>query len=213
MNRRMWLGLIVSQVAGLTIGCRQGGNLSLFGYTTEPPFDPNIRSVYIPTFKLAPVVTSPLRSLDVDLTDAVVKELTSRKSPIKVVSDPARADTILIGTIADVRKTVLSLNQQALSMESELILGVDVVWRDQRTGEVLSNPKITKPSPGVAPFDPQAEASPVIPNDAEPVPVRVTVTGRWLAQNGETTVIGADAATRKAARLIVNMMETPWQLR
>ena len=148
-TRRLFLaGLLAAAAAA---GCRNGGNFSLLGYTTEPPFDPNIRSVYVPTFKLMPVVTTPLRNLDVEMTDAVVKELTARKSPIKVVSDPARADTELIGTIVNVQKVVLSRTPQALPLETELYVHVEVVWRDLRTGEILSNPRMARrsnPDPG-----------------------------------------------------------------
>jgi hypothetical protein len=192
-------------------GCRHGGNLSLFGYTTEPPFDPNIHSVYIPTFKLAPVVTSPLRSLDVDLTDAVVKELNSRRSPIRVVSDPAVADTELIGTIMQVTKNVTNRNQQNLPLESEIVLVVDVVWRDLRSGEILTNPKPPKPPPAATEaFDPSIEPNPPPTPDPNPIPLRLTTSGRYLIQNGQSTATGSDSAVRNTARVIVNLMERPW---
>jgi hypothetical protein len=212
MNRRSFLGLALGGLTVASIGCQQGGHFNIAGYSTVPPFDPNIRSVCIPTFKLAPIVSSPLRNLDVELTDAVVKELNSRKSPIRVVSNPTQADTILIGTIAGVAKGLQSYNQQALPLENELILTVDLVWRDQRTGEVLSNPKAKKPASGVGAFDPSAIKSEVVEKDVPAAAVRVTASGRYLIQNGESTAIGADAAVRKMAVTIVNMMEAPWQL-
>ena len=58
LSRRLFLSALLAGTAA-AVGCRNGGNFTLLGYTTEPPFDPNIRSVYIPTFKLMPVVTSP----------------------------------------------------------------------------------------------------------------------------------------------------------
>ena len=213
MNRRAWLISSAAVAAcGALLGCQPGGHIGLFGYTSAPPFDPNIRSVCIPTFKLGQVVTTPLRGLDVELTDAVVKELNSRKSPIKVISDEARADTILIGTIALVVKQLQSYNQQALPLETDLLIGVDIVWRDQRTGEVLSNPRGGKPQTGATAFDPTAVKSDTIPGDVKAVPVRIQANGRFLIQNGESTATGADAATAKLARLIVNMMEAPWQM-
>ena len=212
MNRRSFLGLALGGIAVGAIGCQQGGHFNIAGYTTVPPFDPNIRSVCVPTFKLAPLVTSPLRNLDVELTDAVVKELNARKSPIRVVSNPTQADTILIGTIAGVAKGLQSYNQQALPLENEIVLTVDLVWRDQRTGEVLSNPKSKKPASGVGAFDPSAVKTEVVEKDVPAAAVRVTATGRFLIQNGESTAIGADAAVQKMAAIIVNMMEAPWQL-
>ena len=214
LTRRGFLTTLLGSAAVAAVGCRNGGNVCLLGYTTEPPFDPNVRSVYIPTFKLAPVVTNPLRTLDVDLTDAVVKELNSRRTPIKVISDPDRADTVLIGTVMQVTKNVLNRNQQNLPLESELVLGIDVVWRDQRTGELLTNPKPPKPRPTpTGAFDPSVEETPPPVPDPNPVPLRITVTGRFLTQNGESTATGADMAVRNAARSIVNMMEKPWDLR
>ncbi len=216
LTRRLFLStLLAGTAAGL--GCRNGGNFSLLGYTTEPPFDPNIRSVYVPTFKLAPVVTTPLRNIDVELTDAVVKELTGRKTPMKVVSDPARADTELIGTIMLVMKGVQSRTLQALPLESELTIHVDVVWRDLRTGEILSNPKKPKrATPDPVAFDPSLQPpAPEDPNNLSklPVPVRVVASGRFLTQSGETVATAEDTAVRKAARFIVNMMESPWDLK
>jgi len=212
MNRRSFLGIAFGSLASGFVGCQQGGHLNIAGYTTVPPFDPNIRSVCIPTFKLAPIVTSPLRNLDVELTDAVVKELNARKTPIRVVSNPTQADTILIGTIAGVAKALQSYNQQALPLENELVLTVDLVWRDQRTGEVLSNPKAKKPASGVGAFDPSAIKSEAVEKDVATAAVRVTASGRFLIQNGESMAVGADTAVRKMAALIVNMMEAPWQL-
>jgi hypothetical protein len=213
MTRRLLVALLAGAAAA-SVGCRTGGNVGLFGYTTEPPFDPDIRSVYVPVFKLAPVVTTPWRSLDVDLTEAVVEELNARKSPIKVISDPARADTELIGTIMLVQKNVTNRNQQNLPLESELALHIDVVWRDLRTGEILTNPKPPKPRPApTGAFDPSIEPPPPPAPDPAPKPVRVVATGRFLTQNGETGVTGSDMAVRQAARFIVNMMEKPWDLK
>ena len=216
LSRRLFLSALLAGTAA-AVGCRNGGNFTLFGYTTEPPFDPNIRSVYIPTFKLMPVVTSPIRNLDVELTDALVKELTGRKTPIKVVSDPSRADTELIGTIMQVSKPILNRNVQALPLETELTIVVDVVWRDLRTGEILSNPKLPKRAvPEQPAFDPSLQPPPPAdPNGPfpTPLPVRFTASGRFLTQSGESMSTAEDAAVRKAARFIVNMMESPWDLK
>lgn len=217
VDRRTFLAGLLTGTVALCTGCRNGGNFSLLGYTTEPPFDPNIRSVYIPTFKLMPVVATPLRNLDVEMTDAVVKELNARKCPIKVVSDPTRADTELIGTIVDVVKPVYSRTSQALPLESELIVVIEVVWRDLRTGEILTNPKgarraAAEPQAFDPTLQPLAPTNPNAPFD-QPVPVRITAAGRFLTQSGESVATGEDIAVQKAARYIVNMMEAPWNLK
>lgn len=217
VNRRRFLAALLAGTTAVAVGCRNGGNFSLFGYTTEPPFDPNIRSVYIPTFKLMPMVTTPLRNLDVEMTDALVKELTARKTPIKVVSDPCRADTELIGTIVQINKGVFNRNLQALPLETELYITLEIVWRDLRTGEILSNPKAAKRATAEQPaFDPSLQQPPPAdPNGGltKPIPVRVVASGRFLTQNGESMSVGEDAAVRKAARYIVNMMEAPWDVK
>ena len=216
-DRRQFLAALFAGTAAAAVGCRNGGNFSLFGYTTEPPFDPNIRSVYIPTFKLEPVVANPIRNIDVEMTDALVKEITGRKTPMKVISDPTRADTELIGSIVQITKPVLNRNIQALPLETELTLVVEVVWRDLRTGEILTNPKPPKRSTPEPPrFDPSLPLpAPADPNAIAPNPtaLRITATGRYLTQNGESMSVGEDAAVRRAARYIVNMMEAPWDLK
>jgi hypothetical protein len=210
MTRRLVLALLLGGTAALA-GCRNGGNFSLFGYTTEPPFDPNIGSVYVPTVKLAQFTTSPLRGVDVDLTEAIVQELVGRKTPIKVISDSSRADTELIATIVDVRKNVLNRNPQNLPLESEIVLVVEVVWRDLRSGEILSNPKPPTPAPSPAgAFDPSRTQDPPPAPNPIATPVRITATGRFITQNGESATTGEDFAVRRAARSIVNLMERPW---
>ncbi len=217
-NRRGFLAGLFASGCGLAVGCANGGNFTLFGYSTVPPFDPNIRSVYIPVFKLMPVVGSPYRSLDKDLTQAVVEELTARKCPIKVVSDSNRADTELIGTITLVYKNVPTRNLQALPQETELIISCEVVWRDLRTGNILTNDKVKKRAEPEPPaFDPSLQPPP--PPDPNPKPadkpraLQITAKGRVLPQSGESIATAMDAACKQAARFIVDKMEAPWDLK
>ena len=62
--------LIVAITATAIVGCQSGGNVSLFGYSTAPPFDPNIKTVYVPVFKNTAFQTTPNRELEVDLPAA-----------------------------------------------------------------------------------------------------------------------------------------------
>jgi hypothetical protein len=209
--KRVLLSLTVL-ASSLLLGCGPGRHLSIAGYTTEPPFDPNIRSVYIPTFKLNCFVTDPYKKLDVDITEAVVREITSRRSPIRIVSDPALADTELIGTITSVTKANYVYNVQALPRDSEVLIAVAVVWRDLRSGEVLTNPKSGKllPNPNPNTFDPSVEPPP--PRVAPGVrnPVTITGKGRLLPELGESNLTAANTASASIARQIVNLMERPW---
>jgi len=213
LTRRTFLLLSVGAAAPLALGCRSGGNINLFGYTTEPQFDPSIRSVYIPTFKLTAFITSPYRGIDVDVTKAVVEELAARRSPMKIVSDPARADTELIGTIVTVGKNVLNRNPQNLTREAEIIISVDIVWRDLRTSEILTNRKAVPERPAATgAFDPSLEVTPAVKADPKPIPVRVTAVGRALVELGESNATGEQMATKRLAKQIVNMMERNWEL-
>jgi hypothetical protein len=194
-------------------GCGPGRHLTIAGYTTEPPFDPEIRSVYIPTFKLGAFVTTPYRSLDVDITEAIVRELTSRKSPIRIVSDPARADTELVGTITRVAKNHYLYNVLGLPRDTEIEIRVDVVWRDLRSGKVLTNPAGPASSATAADqaaFDPSI--APALPPAPEGVRGTVTITGRgrMLPELGESNVTASNTASANLARQIVNLMERNW---
>lgn len=193
------------------VGCR--GPMTLFGYTTEPPFDPNIRTVYVPAFKITPLVTTAERGLDRDLTDALVKELSARKSPMRVTSDRSRADTELIGTITRVTKMVQNRNQQNLTREAEITIEAEVVWRDLRTGDVLTTPKTPAQRTPTAPpstFDPSREPPlPPPPNDAIR-PVSIVATGRVLPELGESNATANKSAVERLAHQIVNMMERDW---
>lgn len=205
------LAILIVVLAGVAAGCR--GPLSVFGYTTEPPFDPNIRTVYVPAFKLEAFVTTADRFLDRDLTEALVRELSGRRSPMRVISDRDRADTELIGTIKLITKTVQNRNQQNLTREIEVTIQAEVVWRDLRTGDVLTNPKSAKqrnpPAPPAA-FDPSREPPPPdAPND-KVTPVPIIATGRALPELGESNATANKMAVDRLARQIVNMMERDW---
>ena len=212
IGRRTFLVSALAAGALSALGCRSGGNINLFGYTTEPQFDPNIRSVYIPTFKLTAFVTSPYRGIDVDVTRAVVEELAARHSPMKIVSDPARADTELIGTIVTVTKNVLNRNPQNLTREAEIAISVDIVWRDLRTSEILTNRKAPQRPAAAGPFDPSVEVGPEVKADPKVRPVRVTSVGRALPELGESNATAEQMAAKRLAKQIVNMMERNWEL-
>ena len=212
MNRRRFILSALGTGSLVAIGCRADSNLKLLGYTTEPQFDPNIRSVYIPTFKLTAFITNPNRGIDVDVTEAVVQELAARRSPMKIVSDPSRADTELIGTITAVNKLVLVRNSQNLNREAEISIAVEVVWRDLRTSEILTNRRTPEKPPVNNAFDPSAEKGPPVKADPNPLPVKITAVGRVLDELGESTATGSQMATKRLAKQIVNMMERNWEL-
>lgn len=200
--------LLLAALAGVTLGCQ--GPMKILGYTTEPPFDPNIRTVYVPTFKLNAFVSNTERTLDRDLTEAVVRELSARKSPMRVTSNREAADTELIGSILQVTKSVQNRNQQNLTREAEINVVVEVLWRDLRSGDVLTNPKKKAPPPPPATFDPSRDPPPpAAPNDAAR-PVQIVATGRALPELGESNATADQTVVKKLATQIVNMMERGW---
>ena len=210
----MYRAVIATVVAGLAAfaaaGCRGNRDFTLLGYSTAPPFDPDIRTVYIPVFKNPVYHTTPYRGIEVDITEEIVRELNSRRTPMRVVSDPAKADTELIGTVTNVAKLVRTPNLYFLTREFDVVISCQVVWRDNRKARNLSGgvrPPVDAPD---APFDPSREPPPPPGPELAAQPSMVTGYGRVLPELGESNATGAQAATKQIARQVVNMMERPW---
>lgn len=128
-----WLAGSLSVLALALPACESNGNFTVGGYTTMPNYDDHIRTVYVPIFENRTF----RKDLEFDLTRAVVREIEA-KTPFKVVSDCEQADTELIGTIIAGNKLILNRNQLNEVREAETTLMVSVIWRDRRTGEILS---------------------------------------------------------------------------
>jgi len=221
LTRRRWLALtVLSPVVG-TLGCR-GGAATLFGYQlgADALYDPNIRTVYVPTFQNRAFQTTPYRGFEIDITKAVVDEI-GRVTPFRVVSDPGRADTELIGVVVAIDKQVRNRTQQNTAREGELQVSVDVIWRDLRDGTILSAPRKlrlpnvapTSPTgadPPPVPFDPNVPPAPPVTVPAEAVPTRITAFGRYLPELGETNASAMKRVQTQLAQQIVSMMERKW---
>lgn len=201
--------LLLLGVVALLAGCRNG-EVSLFGYSSAPPFDPNIRSVYVPVFKNAAFVATPNRGIEARVTEAVVNEINGRKTPMRVVGDPARADTELVGTIIQVRKQPYNRTFQNHNREFDTIIVAEVVWRDLRTGQVLSSGRGPAIPEKPVPFDPTLTPPADPPAPPLALPTVVQASGRTLLELGETNATGEDMAVKQLARTIVNLMEQPW---
>jgi hypothetical protein len=162
-------------------------------------------------FKNIAFHTSPHRGLEVDITQAIVEELNRRRSPIRVVSDCDRADTELVGSVIQILKIPQNRNLQNMNREYDLQVTVEVVWRDLRSGRVLTGtrpPAQEGPPPDT--FDPSRQ--PPAPPQPVPVatPVQVVAIGRAITELGESSTTAQKAAADRIARQIVNMMEQPW---
>jgi len=198
MARRNSLPLLC--LAGLfaLVGCSSDGNFTLLGYTTKPPFDTSIRTVYVPIFGNE----TYLRGLELQITREVGIQIESR-TPYKLAGNCADADTILEGVIKHRRKTPNNLNQLGEVRDVEVGLVVEVRWKNLRTGEILSMPNgMRRPDPALMP----------IPNpNAPPDPwFQITPSASYVPELGGSTASGLDAVSKQVARQITHLMES-WE--
>jgi hypothetical protein len=201
-------------------GCESAGHFTLLGYTSRPNYDSNIRTVYVPQFQSQAFVDSTRRTLPVDVTRAVIREIES-KTPFKVTHNRSEADTELTGTILSMNKQLLNRNQLNEVREAETVLTVSLVWLDLRTNEVLSRQRRGSPDP-VTPGIPGLQVpetggysqptlpAPGTPNPEKPIPVLVTGTGRFIPEVGQSNITGYQEAINRLATQIVSQMEKPW---
>jgi hypothetical protein len=204
--------------------CSQDHNFTIFGYTTRPNYDTSIHTVRVPIFKNL----TQRRGLEFDLTKAVVREI-EEKTPYKVVSADCDADTELVGTIISFNKNILNRNQLNEVREAETTLAVELIWRDLRTGEILTRPRRNQvtpaapyiPGPGMLPNTdinplptPGSTPPPGAPLPAgaipPPPPVLVQSIGGFIPELGESLATAYQRNVNRLAVQIVSMMEKPW---
>lgn len=181
----------------LATSCGWDGHFTVLGYTTRPNYDEGIRTVQVPIFKN----NTFRRGIEFDLTRAVVREIEA-KTPYKVVSDGCPADTVLTGTIISLNKNLLNRTQLNEVREAETILAVEIVWKDLRSGEILSQPRSATaalPPPGAP------TGTPPIPK-----PVLITSQGHFIPELGQSITTAEQENVNHLAIQIVSMMEKPW---
>lgn len=227
--------LLAAAVAALSLcGCLSEGHLYVFGYSTKPMYDANIRTVYVPIFKNITNRDSIRQGIEFNLTRRVIEEIET-KSHYKVVSDPSCADTELLGTIIMVNKALLNVNRLNEIRQGETYMNVELVWRDRRTGEILSGPgkkmdALPFPTPGLPPPTATPGTAPVMiptgpdglpvltsPVDANapvdkppPTPVVVSSNANYIPELGQSTTTSFQGNIDRIAVQIVSMMEAPW---
>ena len=189
---------ILGFLAVLPLGCAGDGHLQIFGYSTKPLFEEKYKTISVPVFQNRAFQSGPLRGLENDLTLVVQRQI-EQVTNYKVVSYRDGADTELIVTIVDTHQAIFNRTQLNEIRGSDMILQVEVVWRDLRTGDVLSK---SRPGPGGLPLPGEL-------NKPAP-PAILTTTGRYLPELGESQTTALQRASKQMAVEIVSLMEKPW---
>jgi Lipopolysaccharide-assembly len=201
-RRRFLVSLFPLAAAVLLPSCQGDGNFTLFGYTTRPNYDPNIRSVRVPIFGNRTLRDSVREGVEFQLTEEVKREI-QLHTPFRIVGANDCADTELIGTIIRFTKTPLINNQENEIRDGQVDLGVEVVWRDLHTGEVLSQMKQKLDYPLPLTDVPLAVPLP---------PVQAVGSGTFAPEIGQSFTTARQDAVKRLAVQIRQMMETPWTL-
>src|SRR5438034_11797384 len=66
--------LVIAPVALAVCGCAEGGHFTVLGYTTQPNYNTDIRTVRVPIFKN----DTFRQGLEFDLTRAVIREIEAK---------------------------------------------------------------------------------------------------------------------------------------
>lgn len=187
----------VAAVALVLPGCNEG-HLNVLGYTTEPPYDCNIRTVYVPI----PHNVTFRRGLEFELKRAIDREIES-KTPFRVTSSPDNADTELLTKIVSRTKNVINFNQNNEVRDAETTLAVEVLWRDLRGGQFGD---MVNTPPGTAPLG-MTDATPAPP---APAPTIITAPSNFIPELGGSLTSAEKQMIDRIAVQIVSMMERPW---
>ncbi|GIW89007.1 MAG: hypothetical protein KatS3mg108_3331 [Isosphaeraceae bacterium] len=108
----------------LVVGC---------GYSIRPPYNPAIRTVYLPVFQSFRF----RRDLNIQLTELLRAEIVTR-TPYRVVANPEGADARLEGTVIFDDKNVMVENPNNLPRHILGTLTVNVTFTDNRSGSSRS---------------------------------------------------------------------------
>ena len=208
----------VALLAMMLPACSQERDFCLFGYSTRPNYNTEYRTVRVPIFKNRTFV----QRLEVDLTKEVVRQIEDH-TPYKVVPCGQDADTELVGVISFAGKNVINRNQLNEVREAETLIGVELVWTDLKTGEVISKPRRDGEPPIIlqtpaAPNTVTPDGTTVLPpilgvpeGVLPPKPVVVVQSlGHFIPELGGSITTSQQQNIKRLATQIVSMMEIPW---
>lgn len=166
-RRRALLALLAA--ACLAPGC---------GYSIRPPYNESIKTIYLPMFKSYRF----RQDLNIKLTQMLHDEILER-TPYRIVSDPAKADARLEGTVIFDDKNVMVENPYNLPRNILGTMTVRVTYVDNRSGAARSR---TLPE------------------------AIVSESASFNPEIGESAIAGFEKVMEKIVGDIVSMMEEPW---
>ncbi len=170
-RRRRWLVAVWLSVA--VLGCEP------MGYTARSQYRSGIRTVAVPVWTRGKDVYR--RDVEIRLTQALVKRL-ELDTPYKV-TDKAKADTLLTGSIEKIEQTTTSFNPDTgQPRELAVKFFVNFQWEDLRTGKMLVREQNFTVSDVYLPTEPF----------------------------NENFFIGSEALMERLARRIVETLEADW---
>ena len=172
-----WLVLAVVAVLGGGCAGYRFGNNTLYA--------PNVRTVYVPIIQSDSFRTTPNIDIGERLTEAVCKEI-EKRTPFKVVGDPAADSVLTARIVADTKRMVVESPTDQSRMV-EMNFQVLVTWAD-RGGAVLATGGVPLPAASV---------------DVGQAAMLVPEYGRSVASTQQEMII-------KMAQQIVGLMEEPW---
>lgn len=106
----------------ITIGC---------GYV--PSSSTEIKTIAIPVFGNRTL----WRGYEFELTNLVQNEILVRLPDYRLVSDPTKADRVLMGEIVNMSKPVLVEGELGRTIQSQVSITLRVLIKDQHTGKII----------------------------------------------------------------------------
>lgn len=152
------------------------------GYNVGAPFSQEVRTVAVSI----PKSDSPRRFLEMQLTEAVQKQIQQR-THFRLARE-AEADTALVLRLTDLQKGMLGQTENSDARELQLSLRVAAEWVDRRSGDVLKNQEF----------------------DMGKLPRALVAQAEYAPEVGQSLATAEREVIDRMARDIVNMMEMPW---
>ena len=175
------------RLASLVVACAAllGGGCAGYRFGNNTLYAPNVSTVYVPIIQSDSFRTTPGIDIGERLTEAVCKEI-EKRTPFKVVGDPAADSVLTARIVADTKRMVVESPTDQSRMV-EMNFQVLVTWAD-RGGAVLASGGVPLPAASV---------------DVGQSAMLVPEYGRSVASTQQEMII-------KMAQQIVGLMEEPW---